>query len=325
MALKIAIVGGGWTGCHLASRLMNEADVTLFERNEMLISEASLINQNRLHYGYHYARNHATRMLCRNTFEQFMMDYGHLTENVQNNFYAVSEDESLLDAETIRLIFKDWPHAEADTNFLNHSSLLLHTIEKYISPTAAGNYFDELLAPIVRRDEINDNSLALLKRDYDFVIDCTNNSLVPILDGDYFEAVAMFVYRPIETPPFGALTFIDGELFSIYPYGSSMFSLSHVKLGVIEQKETNCFSKNYGQMKEKRRLIEDHVVRYWSEFHDYFKYAFLVVSIKAKCKNASAQRTPVFKQQDNLLSFYTGKIQGIYAIEQMAKEAIFQA
>ena len=325
MALKIAIVGGGWTGCHLASRLMGEADVTLFERNEMLISEASLINQNRLHYGYHYARNHATRMLCRNTFEQFMMDYGHLTENVQNNFYAVSEDESLLDAETIRLIFKDWPHAEADASFLNHSSLLLHTIEKYISPTAAGNYFDELLAPIVRREEVDDNSLALLRRDYDFVIDCTNNSLLPILDGDYFEAVAMFVYRPIKTPPFGALTFIDGELFSIYPYGSSMFSLSHAKLGIIEQKETNHFSKNYGQLKEKRQLIEDHVVRYWSEFHNFFKYAFPVVSIKAKCKNASAQRTPVFKQQDNLLSFYTGKIQGIYAIEQMAKGAIFQA
>jgi hypothetical protein len=323
MALKIAIVGGGWTGCHLASRLMTQADVTLFERNEMLISETSLINQNRLHYGYHYARNHATRMLCKSTFERFMMDYGHLTENIQNNFYAVSEDESLLDAETIRLIFKDWPHTEANASLLNHSSLLLHTIEKYISPTATGKYFEELLEPIARREEINENSLALLKQDYNFVIDCTNNSLLPTLGGDYFEAVAMFIYRPIEAPPFGALTFIDGELFSIYPYGSSMFSLSHVKLGIIEQKEINCFDKNYGQMKDKRQLIEDHVMRYWPEFCNYFKYAFPVASIKAKCKNASAQRTPVFRQQDNLLSFYTGKIQGIYAIEKIAKEAMF--
>jgi len=325
MALKIAIVGGGWTGCHLASRLMNETDVTLFERNQMLISEASLINQNRLHYGYHYARNHATRMLCRNTFEQFMMDYGHLTENIQNNFYAVSEDESLLDAETIRLVFKDWPHAEANASFLNHSSLLLHTIEKYISPTATSKYFDEILAPIALWEEINKSSLALLKQDYDFVIDCTNNSLLPILDGDYFEAVVMFIYRPIKAPPFGALTFIDGELFSIYPYGSSMFSLSHVRLGVIERKTINCLDRNYGQMNDKRRLIENHVMRYWPEFYSYFKYAFPVVSIKAKCKNASAQRIPIFRQQGNLLSFYSGKIQGIYAIEKMAKEAISQA
>ena len=325
MALKIAIVGGGWTGCHLASRLMGKADVTLFERNEILISEASLINQNRLHYGYHYARNYATRMLCKNTFERFMLDYGHLTENIQNNFYAVSEDESLLDAETIRVIFKDWPHTEADTSLLNHSSLLLHTIEKYISPTATGKYFEELLLPIVRREEINESSIALLKQDYDFVFDCTNNSLLPAIDGDYFEAVAMFVYRPIKTPPFGALTFIDGELFSIYPYGSSMFSLSHVKLGIIEQKQINCFGNNYGAMHDRRYSMEEHVMRYWPEFHDYFKYAFPVVSIKAKSKNASAQRTPIFRRQDNLLSFYTGKIQGVYAIEAMAKEALSQA
>jgi hypothetical protein len=285
MTLKIAIVGGGWTGCHLASRLMSEADVTLFERNEILISEASLINQNRLHYGYHYARNHATRMLCKNTFERFMLDYGRLTENIQNNFYAVSEDESLLDAETIRLIFKDWPHTEADASLLNHSSLLLHTIEKYISPTATGKYFEELLLPIVRREEINESSIALLKQDYDFVFDCTNNSLLPAIEGDYFEAVAMFVYRPIK----------------------------------------NCFGNNYGSMHDRRYSMEEHVMRYWPEFHDYFKYVFPVVSIKAKSKNASAQRTPIFRQQDNLLSFYTGKIQGIYAIEAMAKEALSQA
>jgi len=325
MALKIAIIGGGWTGCHLASRLMAQADVTLFERNEMLISEASLINQNRLHYGYHYARNYATRMLCRDTFEQFMLDYGHLTESVQNNFYAVSEDESLLDAETIRLIFKDWPHVEVDANLFKHSSLLLHTIEQYISPTATGKYFEQLLLPIVRREEISESSIALLKQDYDFVFDCTNNSLLPAINGDYFEAVAMFVYRPIKTPPFGALTFIDGELFSIYPYGSSMFSLSHVKLGIIEQKQTNCFGNNYGAMHDRRYSMEAHVMRYWPDFHDYLKYAFPVVSIKAKSKNASAQRTPIFRQQDNLLSFYTGKIQGIYAIEEMAKSALSQA
>jgi len=325
MALKIAIIGGGWTGCHLASRLMTQADVTLFERNEMLISEASLINQNRLHYGYHYARNHATRMLCKETFERFMIDYGHLTKNIHNNFYAVSKDESLLDAETIRLIFKNWPHTEEDASKFNHSSLLLRTIEKYISPTATGKYFEELLHPIVRREIIDENSLSLLKKDYDFVFDCTNNSLLPAINGDYFEAVAMFAYRPIKTPPFGALTFIDGELFSIYPYGSSMFSLSHVKLGIVEQKQTNCFGNNYGAMHDRRYLMEEHVARYWPEFHDYFKHAFPVVSIKAKSKNASAQRTPIFRRQDNLLSFYTGKIQGIYAIEAMAKEALSQA
>lgn len=325
MALKIAIIGGGWTGCHLASRLMDEADVTLFERNETLLSEASLINQNRLHYGYHYARNYDTRMLCKATFERFMMDYGHLTKEIQNNFYAVSETESLLDAGTMRLIFKDWPHAETDASLFNNTSMLLHTIEKHISPTTAGRHFEELLCSIARREEIEENALSLLKQDYDFVIDCTNNALLPPLDCDYFEAVAMFLYRPMRPLPFGALTYIDGDLFSIYPYGTSLFSLSHVKLGIIESRQSFCFDKNYGQMTEKRMLIEEHVMSYWPDFASSFQYAFPVVSIKAKTKNASARRTPVYRQEDNLLSFYTGKIQGIYAIEETVKNALAQA
>jgi Trk K+ transport system NAD-binding subunit len=37
--MKIAIIGGGWVGCHLASKLMNEHNVTLFEKNEELFDE----------------------------------------------------------------------------------------------------------------------------------------------------------------------------------------------------------------------------------------------------------------------------------------------
>ena len=77
---NIAIIGGGWVGCHLAKEFSKEHNITIYERNDHLISEASLINQNRLHYGYHYARNGRTRQLCRTTFHAFLKDYGHLVE-----------------------------------------------------------------------------------------------------------------------------------------------------------------------------------------------------------------------------------------------------
>lgn len=327
MAPKVAIIGGGWTGCHLASRLMTQADVTLFERNEGLISEASLVNQNRLHYGYHYARNHETRMLCQNTFQQFINDYGTVVKDVSNNFYAVSSDESLLDAETVRLIFNGWPHKEEDFGFLQHSSLLMNTVEKYICPIAAGEHFDKLLSPIVRREHISENTVTLLKEDYDLVLDCTNNTLLPPLDNAYFEAVAMSIYRPLKPLPFGALTYIDGPLFSIYPYGSSLFSLSHVKLGVIETSDSSLLFRGLKDedLHPRQELVEEHVARYWPAFLESFDYAFSVVSMKAKTKNASANRAPVTRREDNLFSFYTGKIQGIYAIEKIVIEALNQA
>lgn len=314
---RAAIIGGGWVGCHLAMVLRNEMKVVVYEKNDTLISEASFINQNRLHYGYHYARNADTRRLCATTFVRFMEDYGHLVHDIENNYYAVSEDESLLDAETISIIFGKGPHSALDAKAFNHTSLLLNTPEKRISSIGASEYFQGELAAFVKKEKIEQCNLQALKQDYDFVFDCTNNALLEPLPSDFFEAVAMFIYRPTKPLPFGALTYIDGELFSLYPYNDKCFSLSHVKHGIMHDKSLD-------NADNARQLIEQHVQRYWLEFSNSLDYLFPTLSIKAKTKNSSAKRTPLMRQDDNLFSFFTGKIQGIYAIETMVKQIIAQ-
>ena len=314
---RIAIIGGGWVGCHLAMAFRDEAEVTLYEKNHTLISETSFINQNRLHYGYHYARNAATRRLCATTFVRFMEDYGNVVHDVDDNYYAVSEDESLLDAETISTILGHGPHEVLDAQLFCHTSLLLNTTEKRISAIEASDYFQWHLNSLVKREAIKKENLQSLKQDYDLVFDCTNNSLLEPLPSHFFEAVAMFIYRPKKPLPFGALTYIDGELFSIYPYNDKCFSLSHVKYGIMP-------GNSLGNADDTRRKIEQHVERYWPDFADSFDYLFPTLSIKAKTKDSSANRTPLMRQEDNLFSFFTGKIQGIYAIEQMARQIIAQ-
>jgi len=167
---RIAIIGGGWVGCHLAMAFRNEAEVTLYEKNHTLISETSFINQNRLHYGYHYARNAATRRLCATTFVRFMEDYGDLVHDVGNNYYAVSEDESLLDAETISIIFGNGPHTQLDPQAFSHTSLLLDTPEKRIDAIGANLYFQWCLESLVKKEKIQRCNLQALKQDYDFVL-----------------------------------------------------------------------------------------------------------------------------------------------------------
>lgn len=314
---RAAIIGGGWVGCHLAMVLRDQMEVVLYEKNHTLISETSFINQNRLHYGYHYARNAATRRLCATTFVRFMEDYGDLVHDVDNNYYAVSEDESLLDAETISIIFGKGPHTSLDPQVFNHTSLLLNTPEKRIDAIGASLYFQWQLESLVKKETIQRSDLHALKQDYDFVFDCTNNALLDPLPSHFFEAVTMFVYRPKASLPFGALTYIDGSLFSIYPYNDKCFSLSHVKYGIMN-------SNSLDNADDARRLIEQHVERYWPDFADSFDYLFPTLSIKAKTKDCSANRTPLMRQDENLFSFFTGKIQGIYAIEQMVKQIIAQ-
>ena len=314
---RVAIIGGGWVGCHLAMAFRDEIEVTLYEKNHTLISETSFINQNRLHYGYHYARNAATRRLCATTFVRFMEDYGDLVHDVENNYYAVSEDESILDAETISIIFENGPHTSLDPQAFNHTSLLLATPEKRIDAIGASLYFQWCLEPLIKREKIQQCNLQALKQDYDFVFDCTNNALLEPLPSHFFEAVAMFIYRPKTPLPFGALTYIDGELFSIYPYNDKCFSLSHVKHGIMNDNSLD-------NADNARQLIEQHVERYWPNFADSLDYLFPTLSIKAKTKDSSANRTPLMRQDENLFSFFTGKIQGIYAIESMARQIIAQ-
>ncbi len=314
---RVAIIGGGWVGCHLAMVLRDQMEVVLYEKNHTLISETSFINQNRLHYGYHYARNAATRRLCATTFVRFMEDYGDLVHDVNNNYYAVSEDESLLDAETISIIFGKGPHASLDPQTFNHTSLLLNTPEKRIDAIGASLYFQWQLESLVKKEAIQRSDLHALKQDHDFVFDCTNNALLDPLSSHFFEAVTMFIYRPKTSLPFGALTYIDGSLFSIYPYNDKCFSLSHVKYGIMN-------GNSLDNADDARRLIEQHVERYWPGFADSFDYLFPTLSIKAKTKDCSANRTPLMRQDENLFSFFTGKIQGIYAIEQMVKQIIAQ-
>ena len=186
---RLAIIGAGWVGCHLAYRLRSEYCITLFDREHEPFHGASLINQNRLHLGYHYARNSATRALCRLTFDRFMHEYGALTYAVKDNLYAVPEDESLLDAGTIKTIFPPllWQYEEVEASFLHDTSMVWRTQERYISPIEAKEFFSEQLSPLFEQNKITIKDVKKLKCDFDLVIDCTNNALLKPSSNEYFE------------------------------------------------------------------------------------------------------------------------------------------
>ena len=115
--MKIAIIGGGWVGCHLAYKLKELHSITLYEKNTELFLETSYNNQNRLHSGFHYARNFKTREMCRETYSQFMEDYGFLTNDVKNNLYCVPNTKSIIDYGTYIQIFKDFEKEKSDLTF----------------------------------------------------------------------------------------------------------------------------------------------------------------------------------------------------------------
>jgi hypothetical protein len=319
---KVAIIGAGWVGCHLALRLRDHYEVTVFDPSPF--EGTSLLNQNRLHMGYHYARNYPTRELCQNTFEAFMHDYGFLTEPVENNLYAVPMEESLVDARTIEAIFPplSWPHQSVDIQCLKNTERVWCTPERYISPLKARRFMVDQLSALLCVEHIDSSQLAALQQDYSLVVDCTNNSLLRPAANEYFEAVAMFIYEPINFLPFGALTYIDGSLFSIYPFHDGTISLSHVVHSVIHSSSAPIALRDIAVPDKSRHAAEEHVAAYWPAFSEYLRFSKTVVSMKSKRANASAYRAPLFKQKENILSCLTGKIQGIYLIEDKVKRVL---
>jgi len=101
--MRIAIVGAGWYGCHIAKALLDvQADVTVFEKEDGIFRGASYNNQSRLHLGFHYPRCSYTRDESITSYNLFMGKYSGFTRHVTNNIYAIAEDKSLIDWMTYR-------------------------------------------------------------------------------------------------------------------------------------------------------------------------------------------------------------------------------
>ncbi|CEK10033.1 FAD-dependent oxidoreductase [Legionella hackeliae] len=87
--MKIAIIGAGWYGCHLALILKKAGyDVTLFEKNDQILSGISGTFGIRLHRGPHYLSSLLTRLCCQKDFDAFCKMYPEFIEQLTHSIYA---------------------------------------------------------------------------------------------------------------------------------------------------------------------------------------------------------------------------------------------
>jgi len=305
--MKIAIVGAGWFGCHIANKLKENHDVLLFDESG-IFSGASMSNQNRLHLGYHYARSHSTRFLCKQTFTKFKTDYDSLLSSVPKNIYAIPERNSIIDFKTYIKIFADYNFQLLSHDYLNNISGAIGVSEKHINPFAAKNYFTKQLSNFLTIKKIED--IESLSLSYDLIINCTNNNLNPITYQSFMQPCTIFLYEQIDNIPFDALTLVDGPLFSIFPFYKNIFTVSDVEY-------TPDSSLTYSQ---RVQGIEDKIHFYYPDFHKKFQYHDYLKATKAKPTDMSDNRAPVITMNNNIINCYSGKIQGIYFLEDYVRQ-----
>ncbi|TFB10147.1 NAD(P)/FAD-dependent oxidoreductase [Candidatus Marinimicrobia bacterium MT.SAG.2] len=236
----IAIVGAGWYGLYMAYVLQKQGiPYIVYEKSDRIFNGESFRNQNRLHQGFHYPRSYETRMQSIRGFKKFLEVFGSVTTEVKENIYAVPYD-SIIDFRTCLQIFEA---SELEFETIKHESLpddifegAIRVDERFIDPLLARDYFRSLNLSIQFDSEISvvDEKVLLdgLKIDFDLLFDCTYGTLMK--DDTYFERFFLtHVIKLDDSLMFDALTVIDGPFFSIYPFTSSLHTLTHVKFGII--------------------------------------------------------------------------------------------
>jgi hypothetical protein len=329
--MKIAIIGGGWVGCHLANKLKGEHEIKIYEKNDYLFFETSFNNQNRLHLGFHYARNYNSRELCKNTFNRFLFDYEFLTSNIEKNIYCAPSKKSLIDFKTYEIIFSEHSFKKFE-NINEKIDNCINTEERFIDFKKAFSFFNESLGSIHIKENVTKNKLKKLSKDFDLVINCTNNFLKDnIVKNFFYELTLTLIYEKIDTTSFDALTLVDGKLFSIFPYSNNnLYSLTDVELTPLKKfKSVDSLTKFKSKIdlefiNKKTLLFEEKVLSLFPDFLKSFKYYNYFLSVKSKINDSSDNREPVISKNKNknIINCFTGKIQGVYLIEDYIRNEI---
>ncbi|MCS6928459.1 MAG: FAD-binding oxidoreductase [Saprospiraceae bacterium] len=93
------VIGGGIFGCYAALYLAAKGmRVVLLEKETNLLQKASLVNQARLHSGYHYPRSIATAKMSDAHKERFTAEHRPFIHSTFEKYYAIDRYASFTDA-----------------------------------------------------------------------------------------------------------------------------------------------------------------------------------------------------------------------------------
>lgn len=247
------VIGGGIFGAYTALFLAGKNyKIGLVEKENELFSKASLVNQGRLHGGYHYPRSFSTARMSREYKERFTADHKQFINSRFENYYAIDKTSTL----TSRNQFEQFCQRVGITvtEVSNHPLFNLEQIESLyrteefsFDPAEIAAFYKEKLgaqknidillnSKIFRAEkdpqkwsvEFNRNgSPELLTLKTSAVINATYagtnaiNSIFGVPDLDLMYEIAEVVR--IESPALRTtgLTVIDGPFASFIPYGNS--------------------------------------------------------------------------------------------------------
>lgn len=313
----IAIVGGGWFGCHIAKQLKERGTpFRLFEQRARLFDGASGFNQHRLHLGFHYPRTAATRRQSRVGFGRFVEEYPGLSSEVDRNIYAMPKHRSVIDFETYKTIMR---HDNLHFTEVDAASLGLVDVEgavvcreRLIETNQARDYFTRILGDSVEYQSTVTNYQSL---GFDQVVNCTYQTWQRGFQDIHYEPCVMLLAASESRQ---ALTLVDGPFNTIYPFEpglSTVYSVRRSRLGSygnyqFAQQHLDRFTQE--DWRSLCRVVTAEIERYYPAFRDMYQFVDCHKSVRCCSTAASDERVCRILQQGNVIHVLSGKIDSIF-------------
>jgi len=276
------IIGGGIFGCYAALYLAGKGrKICLLEKEKELFKKASIVNQARLHSGYHYPRSIATAVMSDDYKERFIKEHAPFINSQFEKYYAIEKFGSLTDAAQ----FERFCHfigikfelvmEHPLFNFQRLEALYL-TKEYTFDPILMGEYYKQQLEENPRieirrhtkileaecdthdwkvtHQNIENQEVATLKATT--VINATYsgsngvNRLFGVSEIELMHEISEITFFNSKELKNIGLTVMDGQFGSIMPYGkSNLLSLSsvaytHHKVSFDRRPVFDCQKKN---------------------------------------------------------------------------------
>lgn len=329
----MAVVGAGIYGISVSTLLAEHHDVDLFEANSDILMGASMVNQHRLHRGYHYPRSPETVEGCLMAEQSFLEVYGDAVIHTGNQFYAIAKEDSKTSKEAYLTFCKSNHLAYKNTtlSLLNSKKidLTIQVEEKRIDHIKLKHICRERLAHSGIRVFLNKKVELSDLTAYDQVIVCTYSALNNVLQNfqhprQYqFEVCEKIVVQlPTDFKNISVVV-MDGPFMCIDPYGKTNFHLLGNVQHAIHSTNIGIYPKipKYLEGLINGGLSQQIEISHFEKFIDSAKHffpgiihaqyrgsMFTVRAVLPKKDKTDERPTIVKKINDKVITVFSGKI-----------------